>query len=94
LERLDHKGSFQRVNLEELLLVHLEADGNGAAVVLALQNILGHAAYDLFRQLCRVVFGHASQHTLDHDSGRPFRDWLGGRYQLDMVAFQQVFVVC
>ena len=56
LERFDHKWSFQRVDLKELLLVHLEADGNGAAVVLAaLQNILRHAAYDLFGQLCRVV---------------------------------------
>ena len=39
LERFDHKWSFQRVDLKELLLVHLEADGNGAVVVLALQNI-------------------------------------------------------
>ena len=29
-----HKGSFQRVDLKELLLVHLEANGNRAAVVL------------------------------------------------------------
>ena len=89
-----HKGSFQRVDLKELLFVHLEANGNRAAVVLPLQNILGHAAYDLFRQLCRVVFSHAGEHTLDHDTRRAVRDRLGGRYQLDMVAFQQVFVVC
>lgn len=61
LERFDHKWSFQRVDLKELLLVHLEADGNGAAVVLTLQNILRHAANDLFGQLCRVVFRHAGQ---------------------------------
>ena len=31
-----HKGSFQRVDLKELLFVHLEANGNRAAVVLPL----------------------------------------------------------
>jgi hypothetical protein len=88
-----HKGGFQRVDLKELLLVHLEADGNGAAVVLALQNILRHAAHDLFGQLCRIVFCHAGQHTLDHDTRRAVRDRLRGRYQLDMISFQLVLIV-
>ena len=93
LEGLYHKGGFQRVDLEELLLVHLEANGNRAAVVLPLQNILGHAAHNFFRKFCRVVFSHTGEHTLDHDTRRAVRDRLGGRYQLDMVAFQQVFAL-
>lgn len=56
-----HKGSFQRVDLKELLLVHLEANGNRAAVVLAFQHILGHAAHNFFRKFCRVVFSHAGE---------------------------------
>jgi len=80
-----HKGGFQRVDLEELFLVHLEANGNRAAVVLALQNILGHAAHNFFRKFCRVVFSHASEHTLDHDTRRAVRDGLRGRHQLDMI---------
>ena len=46
LERFDHKWSFQRVDLKELLLVHLEADGNGAAVVLALLSLAEAVATD------------------------------------------------
>ena len=88
-----HKGSFQRVDLKELLLVHLEANGNRAAVVLPLQNILGHAAHDLFRKFCGIVFSHAGEHTLDHDTRRAVRDRLRGRYQLDMISFQLVLIV-
>ena len=80
-----HKGSFQRIDLKELLLIHLKANGNRAAVVLALQNILGHATHDLFRKFCGIVFSHAGQHTLDHDTRRAVRDRLRGRYQLDMI---------
>ena len=80
-----HKGSFQRVDLKELLLVHLKTNGNRAAVVLSLQNILGHAAHNFFRKFCRVVFSHAGEHTLDHDTRRAVRDRLRGRYQLDMI---------
>ena len=89
-----HKGSFQRVDLKELLFVHLEANGNRAAVVLALQNILGHAAHNFFRKFCRVVFSHAGEHTLDHDTRRAVRDRLRGRYQLDMISFQLVLIMC
>ena len=88
-----HKGSFQRVDLKELLLVHLEANGNRAAVVLALQNILGHAAHNFFRKFCRVVFSHAGEHTLDHDTRRAVRDGLRGRHQLDMIPLQLVLIV-
>ena len=88
-----HKGSFQRVDLKELLLVHLEANGNRAAVVLAFQHILSHAAHNFFRKLCRVVFSHAGEHTLDHDTRRAVRDRLRGRYQLDMISFQLVLIV-
>ena len=63
-----HKGSFQRVNLEELFLVYRIANGNRAAVVLTLQNILGHAAHDLFRKFCGIVLSHAGEHTLDHNT--------------------------
>ena len=38
-ELSEKKGSFQRVNLEELFLVYRIANGNRAAVVLSLQNI-------------------------------------------------------
>ena len=93
LKGFHHKGGFQRVNLKELLLVHLEADGNRAAVVLSLQNILGHATHDFFRKFCRVVFSHAGEHTLDHDTRRAVRDRLRGRYQLDMISFQLVLIV-
>ena len=85
LEGFYHKGSFQRVDLKELFLVHLEADGNCTTVVLALQNILRHAAHNFFRKFCRVVFSHAGEHTLDHDTRRAVRDRLRGRYQLDMI---------
>ena len=85
LKGFHHKGGFQRVNLKELFLVHLEANGNRAAVVLALQNILGHATHDLFRKFCGIVFSHAGQHTLDHDTRRAVRNRLRGRYQLDMI---------
>ena len=88
-----HKGRFQWVDLKELLLVHLEANGNRAAVVLALQNILGHAAHNFFRKFCRVVFSHAGEHTLDHDTRRAVRDGLRGRHQLDMISFQLVLIV-
>ena len=88
-----HKGSFQRVDLKELLFVHLEANGNRAAVVLALQNILGHAAHNFFRKFCRVVFSHAGEHTLDHDTRRAVRDGLRGRHQLDMIPLQLVLIV-
>ena len=80
-----HKGSFQRVDLKELLLVHLKADGNCTTVVLAFQHILSHAAHNFFRKFCRVVFSHAGKHTLDHDTRRAVRDRLRGRYQLDMI---------
>ena len=60
--------------MKELLLVHLKTNGNRAAVVLAIQNILGHAAHDFFRKLCRVVFSHAGEHTLDHDTRRAVRE--------------------
>ena len=80
-----HKGSFQRVDLKKLLFVHLETNGNRAAVVLSLQNILGHAAHNFFRKFCRVVFSHAGEHTLDHDTRRAVRDGLRGRHQLDMI---------
>ena len=93
LEGFYHKGSFQRVDLKELLFVHLEANGNRAAVVLPLQNILGHAAHNFFRKFCRVVFSHAGEHTLDHDTRRAVRDRLRGRYQLDMISFQLVLIV-
>ena len=93
LEGFYHKGSFQRVDLKELFLVHLEANGNRAAVVLALQNILGHATHDLFRKFCGIVFSHAGEHTLDHDTRRAVRDRLRGRYQLDMISFQLVLIV-
>ena len=93
LKGFHHKGGFQRVNLKELLLVHLKTNGNRAAVVLPLQNILGHAAHDLFRKFCRVVFSHAREHTLDHDTCRAVRDRLRGRYQLDMISFQLVLIV-
>ena len=89
-----HKGSFQRVDLKELFLIHLEANGNRAAVVLSLQNILGHAAHNFFRKFCRVVFSHAGEHTLDHDTRRAVRDRLRGRYQLDMISFQLVLIMC
>ena len=88
-----HKGSFQRVDLKKLLFVHLETNGNRAAVVLPLQNILGHAAHNFFRKFCRVVFSHAGEHTLDHDTRRAVRDRLRGRYQLDMISFQLVLIV-
>ena len=88
-----HKGSFQRVDLKELLLIHLKTNGNRAAVVLPLQNILGHAAHNFFRKFCRVVFSHAGEHTLDHDTRRAVRDRLRGRYQLDMISFQLVLIV-
>ena len=93
LEGFYHKGSFQRVDLKELLFVHLKTNGNRAAVVLSLQNILGHAAHDLFRKFCRVVFSHAGEHTLDHDTRRAVRDRLRGRYQLDMIPLQLVLIV-
>ena len=89
-----HKGSFQRVDLKELLLIHLEANGNRAAVVLAFQHILSHAAHNFFRKLCRVVFSHAGEHTLDHDTRRAVRNRLCGRYQLDMISFQLILIVC
>mgnify|MGYP006965449896 CR=1 FL=1 len=85
LKSFYHKGRFQRVDLKELLLVHLKANRNRATVILALQNILGHAAHDLFRKFCGIVFSHASEHTLDHDTRRAVRDRLRGRYQLDMI---------
>ena len=88
-----HKGSFQRVNLKELLLIHLKTNGNRAAVVLPLQNILGHAAHNFFRKFCRVIFSHAGEHTLDHDTRRAVRDRLRGRYQLDMIPLQLVLIV-
>jgi len=88
-----HKGSFQRIDLKELLLVHLEANGNRAAVVLAFQHIFSHAAHNFFRKFCRVVFSHAGEHTLDHDTRRAVRDRLRGRYQLDMISFQLVLIV-
>ena len=88
-----HKGSFQRVDLKELLLIHLKTNGNRAAVVLPLQNILGHAAHNFFRKFCRVVFSHAGEHTLDHDTRRAVRDRLRGRYQLDMISFQLILIV-
>ena len=89
-----HKGSFQRVDLKELLLIHLKTNGNRAAVVLPLQNILGHAAHDLFRKFCGIVFSHAGEHTLDHDTRRAVRNRLCGRYQLDMISFQLILIVC
>ncbi len=52
LKGFHHKGGFQRVNLKELLLVHLKTNGNRATVVLSLQNILSHTAHDFFRKLC------------------------------------------
>ena len=85
LKSFYHKGRFQRVDLKELLLVHLKANRNRATVILALQNILGHAAHDLFRKFCGIVFSHASEHTLDHDTRRAVRDRLRGRYQFDMI---------
>ena len=88
-----HKGSFQRVDLKELLLIHLKTNGNRAAVVLPLQNILGHAAHDLFRKFCGIVFSHTGEHTLDHDTRRAVRDGLRGRHQLDMISFQLVLIV-
>jgi len=93
LEGFYHKGGFQRVNLKELFLIHLKTNGNRAAVVLPLQNILGHAAHNFFRKFCRVVFSHAGEHTLDHDTRRAVRDRLRGRYQLDMISFQLILIV-
>ena len=93
LEGFYHKGSFQRVDLKELLLVHLKANRNRATVILALQNILGHAAHNFFRKFCGIVFSHAGEHTLDHDTRRAVRDRLRGRYQLDMISFQLVLIV-
>ena len=93
LKGFHHKGGFQRVNLKELLLVHLKTNGNRATVVLSLQNILGHAAHDFFRKFCGIVFSHAGEHTLDHDTRRAVRDGLRGRYQLDMIPFQLVLIV-
>ena len=63
-----HKGSFQRVDLKELLLVHCIADGNRSTIIFALQNILGHAAHDLFRKFCGIIFSHAGEHTFDHNT--------------------------
>ena len=93
LERLDHEGSFQRVDLKELLLVHCIADGNRSTIIFALQNILGHATHDLFRKFCGIVFSHAGEHALDHDTRWAVRDRLRGRYQLDMISFQLVLIV-
>ena len=89
-----HKGGFQRIDLEELFLVYRIANGNRAAVVLALQNILGHAAHDFFRKLCGIVFSHAGEHTLDHNTCWAFRNWFSSRHQLDMVSLQLVLIVC
>ena len=88
-----HKGSFQRVDLKELLLIHLKTNGNRAAVVLALQNILSHAAHDLFRKFCGIVFSHTGEHALDHDTRWAVRDGLRGRHQLDMIPLQLVLIV-
>ena len=88
-----HKGSFQRIDLKELLLVHLKTNGNRATVVLSLQNILGHATHDFFRKFCGIVFSHAGEHALDHDTCRAVRDRLRGRYQLDMISFQLILIV-
>ena len=93
LEGFCHKGSFQRVDLKEFLLIHLKTNGNRAAVVLPLQNILGHATHDLFRKFCGIVFSHAGEHALDHDTRWAVRDRLRGRYQLDMISFQLVLIV-
>ena len=79
--------------MKELLLVHLEANGNRAAVVLAFQNILSHAAHDLFRKFCGIVFSHSGEHTLDHNTRWAVRDGLRGRYQLDMIPLQLVLIV-
>ena len=89
-----HKRSFQRVNLEELFFVHRIADGNRSTIIFALQNILSHAAHDLFRKFCGIVFSHAGEHTFDHNTRWAFRNRLSGRYQLDMVSLQLVLIVC
>ena len=69
-------------------LIDHVAERNSAAIINTLESILGHAAYDLFGQVSRVVFGVAFQHRFQNDALRASRNDFRCRYQFHAVPLQ------
>jgi len=61
-------------------LIDHVAERNRAAIINALESVLGHAAHDLFRQVSRVVFGVAFQHRFQNNALRASRNNFRCRY--------------
>lgn len=94
LERIQYKGSGQRINLKMLFLINYITDRQCAAVKLALQRIFFSAADDLFRQICRVVFRIAFQHGFQNDALCALGDHFRCGHHFHAVPFQLRFIPC
>ena len=76
------------------VLVNHIAKRNCSAIVHAFQRVFGHATHDLFRQVCRVIFGIALQHRFQNDTLRASRNDFRRRHQFHAVPLQLGLVPC
>ena len=88
LENLLYIRSRQRFNLVVTSIIDHVAKRHFAAIINALESVLGHSAHDLFGQVSRVIFGISLKDGFQNDALRTSRNDFRCRYQFHAVPLQ------